>query len=195
MVRFFARFDYPDPARCASWAGKPTAAFSAGLARKQYVSRREPMTDLDFDKLSEALFRYEVYPPDRLRALVCTEDRRISTGCLIVQRFRLGVFILESAVRVVEVGRLPDHRYFAYETLIGHSERGIATFALARTTEEVTFTIATRSEPGSTLARIAAPIARRVQESLNAMAVARMFQLSSWNLSAEGRYGNHGGKN
>jgi len=53
---------------------------------------------------------------------------------------------------------------FAYGTLPGHPEHGEASFAIVRgETDEVLFRLASFSRPVAPLARLAKPLARRIQ--------------------------------
>jgi uncharacterized protein (UPF0548 family) len=72
--------------------------------------------------------RYDIFPPTRLRSRVCTPDGIVSIGATIVQRVRLGPVTLETAVRVIEHQRSAESGRFAYATLDGHPEQGIASF-------------------------------------------------------------------
>lgn len=66
--------------------------------------------------------------------------------------------------RVVYVVEEPDTFRFAYGTLPGHPEQGEASFAIVRNeTDEVFFRLASFSRPVPPLARLAKPLARRIQ--------------------------------
>lgn len=122
-----------------------------------------------FERAVDRLFRYDIFPPELMRACVCTADGRIAPDAVVVQRVRVGLPIMESAVRVVDVW----HRQaadsadagFAYATLEGHPERGVSRFRVVRERSIVRFEIEAISRPGSVLTSIARPIARRFQQS------------------------------
>jgi uncharacterized protein (UPF0548 family) len=122
-----------------------------------------------FERLEGRLLRYEVFPPRIMDARVCSGDGRLHEGTTIVQRVRLGPLRLEFAVRVLRVwsgrGGEADEAGFSYVTLKGHPERGVSTFLLRRPADadKITFRIDVRSRPGSFLARVARPYARRLQ--------------------------------
>jgi uncharacterized protein (UPF0548 family) len=66
--------------------------------------------------------------------------------------------------RVVYVVEEPTSFRFAYGTLPGHPEQGEASFAVVRNeTDEVFFRLASFSRPVDPFARIAKPLARRIQ--------------------------------
>ena len=66
--------------------------------------------------------------------------------------------------RIVYVVREPDLFRFAYGTLPGHPEQGEASFAVVRSeTDDVSFRLASFSRPVDPLARLAKPLARRIQ--------------------------------
>ena len=73
-----------------------------------------------------------------------------------------GVFAF-AACRVVAVVDEPNRFGFVYGTLRSHPERGEEAFVVARTDDAVTFRISAFSRPADPLARLGAPVARRVQ--------------------------------
>ena len=133
----------------------------------------EPATA--FDRAVDRLFRYDIFPPKLMRAHVCTPDRRIAPDAVVIQRVRVGLPIIESAVRVVDVW----HRHtedseeagFAYVTLDGHPERGISRFRVVREGSSVRFEIEAISRPGALLTSIGRPIARRFQRDASGAAL------------------------
>jgi uncharacterized protein (UPF0548 family) len=137
----------------------------------RYSVRIANVSPAEFSSLVDALLAYRVYPPDLLRAAICPSDTTVRIGGLIVQRVRFGIFVLETAVRVDEVRNEVDLCSYSYRTVVGHPERGIASFQLNRVGADATFEINTRSVPGSTLARISGPFAARAQRHLNTEAV------------------------
>lgn len=71
--------------------------------------------------------------------------------------------------RVVYVIDEADRCGFAYGTLPGHPESGEEAFLLDRGTDTATtFTITGFSRPATTAAKLAGPLARRVQDFLTA---------------------------
>jgi uncharacterized protein (UPF0548 family) len=113
------------------------------------------------DGTTDALLRYRIFPPRRMRARVCTPDGRIAPGVTIIQRVLLGPVALEMAVRVIETGAA----LFTYATLEGHSERGIATFAVREAKGGgLAFEIESWSTPGNLLAKLGRPVARAAQQ-------------------------------
>jgi uncharacterized protein (UPF0548 family) len=122
-----------------------------------------------FERAVDRLFRYDIFPPELMRARVCTPDGRIAADAVVVQRVRVGLPIMESAVRVVAVwhhqAQESEEAGFAYATLEGHPERGVSRFSLVRAGATVRFEIEATSRPGSILTTIGRPIARRFQQS------------------------------
>jgi uncharacterized protein (UPF0548 family) len=117
----------------------------------------------------ESLFHYRIFPEHRMRAEICTVDGRIVDGTTIIQRVFMGSLCLEMAVRVTEVFGVESQSGktgFTYATLVGHVERGLATFSVDDDSDEtLTFRIESWSSPGNLLARLGRPIARRMQRS------------------------------
>jgi uncharacterized protein (UPF0548 family) len=127
-------------------------------------------------KASDALLRYRIFPPDRMRAHVSSPDGVIRKDVTIVQRVFLGPVAMEMAVRVLEVFDVasgPRRVGFTYATLQGHSERGLATFSVREAPDgSLLFAIESWSSPGNILAMLGRPIARRVQRGFTGEALA-----------------------
>lgn len=121
------------------------------------------------ERASSTLLRYHIFPPHRMRSLVCTPDCKVRTGAIVIQRVFLGPIAIEMAVRVLSVWDkhdAPGMRSvgFSYATLEGHAERGTAAFELIdRAAAELELRIETWSAPGSLLFRVGKPVARAVQ--------------------------------
>jgi uncharacterized protein (UPF0548 family) len=161
------------PIDSARWAPLAPNASREGIARGGYLhDRYEQRVDDTFESALERLLRYDIFPPARMRARVCSPDARVATGVTIVQRVRFGPIALESAVRVIEQVHSADAASFAYATLEGHPERGIASFALERHPGELRFVAEAWSRPGNPLARFGRPLARHLQRSITREAVA-----------------------
>jgi uncharacterized protein (UPF0548 family) len=124
-----------------------------------------------FARAIESLLSYQIFAPQRMFACVCTPDRRVAFGATIVQRIILGPAAIESAVRVIEFEKSADRAYFAYATLKGHAERGLASFAVQSTAGVVTFEAQAWSKPGTWLTKLGRPISRVVQRALTREAV------------------------
>jgi len=125
----------------------------------------------EFDRAAEALFAYRIFAPQRMYAHVCTADGRVALGATIVQRIVLGPAAIETAVRVIELDRTSDRAYFAYATLHGHPERGIASFAVVRTATGQTFEAHAWSRAGTWLTTVGRPVSRLLQRALTREAV------------------------
>jgi uncharacterized protein (UPF0548 family) len=156
----------------ARWKRLAPNASRASIARggyhhDHYAGRVEG----SFESALDRLLRYDIFPPERLRALVSSPDGRVATGVTIVQRVRFGPLALEAAVRVIECELTADAARFAYATLHGHPERGIASFALERHPSGLRFIAQAWSRPGNNLARLGRPLARRLQRSITREAI------------------------
>lgn len=82
-------------------------------------------------------------------------------GLLLIQAAGLWTV---APFRVVYVVEEPDSFRFAYGTLPGHPERGEASFAVTRNDDdEVLIRLASFSRPVDPIARLAKPLARRIQ--------------------------------
>jgi uncharacterized protein (UPF0548 family) len=160
------------PIDSARWAPLAPNASREGIARGGYLhDRYEQRVDDTFESALERLFRYDIFPPARMRARVCSPDARVATGVTIVQRVRFGAIALESAVRVIECERSASGASFAYATLEGHPEQGIASFALERDGGAPRFVAQAWSRAGNALARLGRPVARHLQRSITREAI------------------------
>lgn len=147
-------------------------------AREVRVAPPDP--EAAFARARDRLARYDVYRPERLRARVFTADGQMAPGALVVQRIRMGPVAFEAPVRVVDFTDRADEKGaaygYAYATLQGHPERGVARFLLVleRPRGEVVFRISSWSMPGHWSTRAARGLARRVQLREVAVALGRM---------------------
>jgi uncharacterized protein (UPF0548 family) len=162
------------PADCAAWSVHRLSVDPSAVDGVTDSYRIDLATDAAepggvFGRAVDRLLRYDIFPPTLMRARVCTPDGRIAPDAVVVQRVRVGLPILESAVRVVDVWhhQAPgsEEAGFAYATLEDHPERGVSRFRVVRDGSSIRFEIEAISRPGSALTTIARPIARRVQQS------------------------------
>jgi uncharacterized protein (UPF0548 family) len=175
----------PGPKECAWWLGKPASSppegFPTGMYDRHESSvhcRRDESADAAFERIREQLFAYDIFPATLMHFAFCPGNR-IELHGLIVQRAGIGPIRLESAVRVVDVWdtETVDGRDagFRYVTLAGHPERGVASFAVRRDSSGgVHVILDARSQPGTLIARLGRPVARRVQVAATRAAVKRL---------------------
>ena len=160
------------PFDCGRWSTlSPTATreeVSAG--RFQHDIYEAPFRG-DFERAVDALLEYRIFPAHRMIAHVCSPDRRVALGATIVQRVVLGPVAIETAVRVIEMQRDLNGARYAYATLHGHPERGIASFALLRTGGRMMFEAQAWSRAGSWLTVAGRPVSRALQRSFTREAV------------------------
>ncbi len=149
------------------------SATREGIARGGYAHDvyRAALT-VDFELAADTLFAYDVFPPHRMRAHVCTRDGRVALGATIVQRIALGPVVVETAVQLVEVERTRDRALFVYATLMGHVERGLASFAVTRAENAAVLEIQTWSRAGNWLTMVGRPVARALQRAFTHEAIA-----------------------
>lgn len=170
----------PPPDAGARWDRLPPNAMPIPLPGANVDHREARVAPADpeaaFVRARDAMRRYDVYRPRRLRARVFTQDGLVAPGALIVQRIRAGPLVLEAPVRIVDFVDAPDEHGYAYATLPGHPERGVARFRLRldRPRGEVAFTLSSWSMPGHWTTRLARRYARRVQLRETAAALERM---------------------
>ena len=158
---------------CDPWSKLSANASRGEVAAGGYVHDvyGAPFTG-DFERAAEALLAYRIFPPSRMVSHVCTADHRVAPGATLVQRVVLGPTGLETAVRVIEVERTPERAFFAYATLQGHPERGVASFAVIRAGSEQRFEAQAWSRSGHWLTILGRPVSRLLQRALTREAVA-----------------------
>jgi uncharacterized protein (UPF0548 family) len=99
---------------------------------------------------------------------VIPRDAWVEDGETVVLLIRAAGLWATAPCRVVYVVDEPDVFTFAYATLAGHPESGEAAFAIRRDESgEVTFSVSSFSRPIDPLARLGAPLARRIQTRVN----------------------------
>ena len=158
---------------CENWSKLATNANREEVARGGYVHDiyGAPFPG-DFQRAAELLLAYKVFAPHRMYHHVCAPDRRVALGVTIVQRVVIGPMSIEAAVRVIEFEQSIDRVSFAYATLHGHAERGIASFAVARSGTETKFEAQAWSRAGSWLTIVGRPVSRALQQAFTREAVA-----------------------
>lgn len=172
------------PFNCGEWSQLATNATRAEVAHGFVHDVYEAPFSGDFAGAVDALLAYRIFAPSHLHAQVCTPDGRVAVGATIVQRVTLGPILIETAVRVIELYRSLDHASFAYATLRGHPERGIASFAVTRTDAGGSFEVQAWSRGGHWLTTIGRPISRALQRAMTREAVASFCALASRGLRA-----------
>jgi uncharacterized protein (UPF0548 family) len=163
----------------ARWEGRPFWPGIAGGPRRgdaRDCLRRDvavepagsPVAGGPFERVAAAILRYEVFP----RALVEGVLRRapVEPGDTVGIRYKgFRVAHLFFAARVVDRFRSEAggvlREGFTYRTLVGHPELGEETFCAEKVlaTGQVAVELRSWSRPGTRLARLAAPVVRRVQ--------------------------------
>ena len=97
--------------------------------------------------------------------LTVLADGPLAVGTNVAMAAPLPVGFVEVTCRVVDVIDEPEAFGFAYGTLSTHPERGEESFVVRRAADgTVRFVVAAASEPAHPLARLAAPIANRLQD-------------------------------
>jgi uncharacterized protein (UPF0548 family) len=172
----------PLDVRKAFWSSRqPTATLTERTGRHDRYSVDLPLASSPLPegrpsllaRARDALLRYDIYAPRRMRSAVCSSDGRVRSGTLIIQRVSVGPIAVETAVRVVDVfegreGRLVG---FTYVTLQGHVEKGVASFFVAShdhaAGQRLTFNIESWSTSARGVAQAIAPLSRLVQKAIS----------------------------
>lgn len=131
--------------------------------RRDRWQRTVGQGDVDFARAADAIREWAVH---RGAGLVVGADRPPSIDQVVAMSARLPVGHIDVVCRVVAVVDEPERFGFTYGTLPVHPERGEESFIVERTPDgSVTFTITAVSRPAHPLARLASPIARRLQRA------------------------------
>jgi len=155
------------PADCARWVAAEPNVTRDEVAGGGFAHDRYEASFLGgFDPAVDALIMYRVFAPWRMQVHVCTPDRRVAVGAIIVQRVILGPAALETAVRVIELDRAADRVHLAYATLPGHPERGVASFAVTRRSDGNYFEAQAWSRAGLWLTALGRPVSRLFQRAV-----------------------------
>lgn len=169
----FRRRASSEPITPGSWQDHPVNATRQSVSDGGYqLDVYEGVCSSSFELALERLFRYDIFPPHRMRARVCSPDGDVAVGTTIVQRVFLGPLALETAVRVIECSRGVLAGSFAYATTEGHPEQGIASFEVQRLDAQTRFVARAWSRPGNIAARLGRPVSRRLQQTFTREAVA-----------------------
>jgi uncharacterized protein (UPF0548 family) len=140
---------------------------------------------------TDFLFAYDIFPRSIMRAEPqwTRERRQMRVGDIIVQRVVLPPIgfglCAEFAVRVSALIDEPTKLGFAYETLLGHVERGLSEFYFEERAGALFFVIHTFSEPAHWTARLAGPLSLLYQNWCTRQALAhvkRRFASSNPNI-------------
>lgn len=128
--------------------------------------------DHSFERGSEAIRTWAVH---RGAGLSVVSDGVLAVGTNVAMAAPLPVGFVEVTCRVVAVVDGPDEFGFAYGTLSVHPERGEESFMLRRSADgTVRFVVAATSQPAHPLARLAPPIANRLQDQASRRYLAAM---------------------
>lgn len=146
----------------------------AGDARDEYraeVAREPPGPPVaggPFSRVAEAICGYRIFEPRRIRGVLAR--RPVEVGDVVGIEFRVAgplrlFFAAQVTERFDEVVGGTHRAGFRYRTLRGHPELGEETFAVEKSLADgrVAVSLASWSRPGTLLARLGAPIVRRLQ--------------------------------
>ncbi len=130
------------------------------LKRKESEIHIESNSDIKNLNLN-FFYNYNIFPKNIMAFLTewRVENRNMRVGDTIVQQIHVPPSELFSiklicGVRIREIISEPNRQGFSYETLMGHTERGISTFTFEHQDNTILFRIQTFSEPSSLLTRL-----------------------------------------
>jgi uncharacterized protein (UPF0548 family) len=114
-----------------------------------------------FARAVEGLQEWRAHHAVGIRLL--TSARGLHEGVTVAMALPCFGLFAFAACRLVAVVDEPDRFGFVYGTLRSHPEQGEESFMVTRAEDTVTFRISTFSRPADPMARLGAPVARRVQ--------------------------------
>ena len=173
-MRFYLRWP-TSPPDCRFWSQQPNTdtVEGEGGVIDTYSARvvgtpGELPQDL-YRRTAERLWSYDIFPRDLMQPTVCSTDGHVVEGAVIVQRVKVGLLVMEAAVRVVRTWHNEsidtDESGFTYATVAGHPEKGVSSFSVSRSGEIVEFRVKARSRPGTLLTRMGRPASRAFQRA------------------------------
>jgi len=140
-------------------------ALPDGYRHDRYEGRLDPVSG-GFERAAAALLAWRTQVDAGVE--VFPSGARVEEDATVVLLLRAG-FWAPAPCRVVYVVEAPNEVSFAYGTLPGHPECGEAAFVVSRDDEEhPSFVIRSFSRRVDPLARLGAPVARRVQTRVTA---------------------------
>ena len=176
----------PSAADCSRYVARSLTSSREGSASALLDSYRSAVrpragesTAEAFERVRARLFVYDIFPPRIVGYAVCP-DGQVKDGAVVVQRLGVGPLAIESATRVVEIWDRFEpsggsrSSGFAYVTLEGHPECGVATFEVVCEREAAFVVLTARSMPGTLATRLVGPITRLVQRRITRLAVERL---------------------
>ncbi|HEY3830985.1 MAG TPA: DUF1990 domain-containing protein [Acidimicrobiia bacterium] len=115
-----------------------------------------------FDRAADSILTWAVH---RGSGLSVATDGPMQVGTNVVMNAPLPLGFVDITCRIVVVIDEPDRRGFAYGTLPVHPETGEEVFLAVRDDEGVRFDVRAVSAPRHPLARLAPPLADRLQHT------------------------------
>ena len=131
-----------------------------------------------FERAAEGLLGWRMHRDSGMS--VTASQPTAVPAAVAVLRWGLGPVTSPAPCCVVYTVDEPDRRGFAYGTLPGHHVRGEESFVVRLEPDgEVRFAITAFSRPASAMARLGAPVARRVQKLLTDRYVRALRELAA----------------
>jgi uncharacterized protein (UPF0548 family) len=114
-------------------------------------------------------------------AQVFPKGARVEDASTVVLLVRVGGLWAALPCRVIYIDEGPEGFAFAYGTLPGHPEMGEVAFRIDREgdSDEIFFRIVSFSRTVDPLARLASPVARRIQQSVTERYLSAVAQASA----------------
>lgn len=152
--------------RAADLTYEPTGISVGGSAPAGFRRHRWSTSLAGEDALARARTALEEWAVHRGSGLLVESDGPLVVGTNVAMAAPLPVGWIDVTCRVVAVIDEPDRFGFAYGTLPIHPEIGEESFVARRdpSTGSVSFDVEAVSRPGHLLARLAGPIADRMQD-------------------------------
>jgi uncharacterized protein (UPF0548 family) len=162
-----------DPLTYSPVGGSLTGVAPAGLRRHRWSTALPAEA---FDRASAAIREWAVH---RGAGLTVVADGPFAVGTNVAMSAPLPVGFVDVTCRLVSVVDEPDRFGFAYGTLPVHPETGEEAFLVVRDRDGLRFDVQAVSAPRHPLARLAPPVADRLQHRGVERYLAAMLRLVS----------------
>lgn len=176
------------------WRGRAIyAAVERGPGPRAHRDRHErivareppgpPIADGPHRRIADALLRYDIFDPRVVQPVLARTPLQVGDDVGPHYRLVPGVRLFFASRVTARFDEARGDRWwtgFTYRTLEGHAELGEETFSAEKdlVTGEVMVALRSWSQPGTLLAKLGAPIVRRLQLRANAAALDRLASIA-----------------
>lgn len=182
------------PARLDEWEHRPLwPAIADGPGPRDHrdvyeaeVAREPPGPPLSrgpFRAVADAILAYRIFPSSFVTGVLRRSPVELGDTVGIRYHLPLGVDLFFAARVVARFDGADGPRWrtgFTYQTLVGHPELGEETFAVEKSVDDgrISASLRSWSRPGTWLAKLGAPVVRRLQVGASRAALRNLRQIA-----------------